>query len=598
MNNADLIKTFKTWEVSAEKRWKPIFADMKTDQMIYDNDIAQIHKKKAKHQSKISIPAAFRTIQTMLAIIKDFLPTTDIMPTGDKSDEFADLMKLRIDHEFEQMKFNALTLDTSEDMLRFMNGASKITWDSKRNRAVGELLNPYAVLFDEQCTSVESAAYIRIRYPMRISDIKRLKKFDAKPDAQMKDGIFEPFDDKTVTAGDGSVETVSSGNVPSSTANPYTGGSNETVSFGGTQTMGDGYAFLDEWWYTDPLTGEEMYAEVINGQILGEPSLNTVVSPGGYGRKPIIIAKNYGSKHYLYGTSEEHVTKSIDLAMNETANSTLDWIRKAANPPRYYLRSMLQGLGAKFFGRDNEEVVMNRPDEAGFMKLPPAPLVADSFTKYLSLVHDAMSGVPDVTTGRNPAGVTSGTAIAELQEAGQTNIRYKIDNEITDFVVECGWFMIFLILKFDAGSMVLNRGEGANAETVQWDAAIFRKDLGFELEKINDWRDTPFNIRVVGGQQAPKTRAEMLARADVLFDKGIYGVEDMVRDLELPDSKSIIQRYYERQGWSPEAVTQLVEGLAQQMARNPDDPTVLAQLDIMQQVFPSYVEEAMGQMPQ
>jgi hypothetical protein len=91
MNNADLIKTFKTWEVSAEKRWKPIFADMKTDQMIYDNDIAQIHKKKAKHQSKISIPAAFRTIQTMLAIIKDFLPTMDIMPTGDNSDEFADL---------------------------------------------------------------------------------------------------------------------------------------------------------------------------------------------------------------------------------------------------------------------------------------------------------------------------------------------------------------------------------------------------------------------------------------------------------------------------------------------------------------------------
>jgi hypothetical protein len=602
MKTADLLKTFETWTKDSEKRWKPIFADMKADQIIYENDLKVIHKTKKKHQSKIGIPATFRTIQTMLAVIKDFLPTIDVLPLGDISDEFADLMKLRLDHELEQIKFSAISLDHTEDMLRYKNGITKLTWDSKESKAIGEVLNPYAVLFDDMCTSVESSAYIRIRYPMRVSDIWLKKKFRAKADAKQGDsGTYEPFDDKSSggTAGDrGTVSAVDDGYVPSTTSNPYDGAENETWAGGDTETIGAGVAFVDEWWYTDPETGQEMMAEVCNGKLIGEVKNNSLLDPGGYGRKPIFLSKNYGSKHYLYGTSEIHVTKSIDLAMNEAVNSVLDYVRKVANPPRFYLRSLWQGLNQKFFGRDNEAVIMNRVGEAGFMQLPPQPTVAESLTRHLTLTHDAMAGVPDVTTGRNPTGVTSGTAIAELQEAGQVNIRYKIDNEVTDYVIECGWFMVFMILKFDTKSLELTMGEGQDAEIMKWNRALFTQDIGFAWEKMTGWQNTPFKLKIVAGQQAPKTRAEKLARADTLWEKQIYGVEDIVRDLELQDGKAIIQRYYERQGWSPEAVAQQVQTIGAQIANDPENEIALAQMDILQQIFPSIVGEVMGEIAQ
>jgi len=606
MDNAALVKTFSDWEERAQKRWNPTFDSMKKDDRLYNSQINYDKAGKKPWQTKIIIPAAFRSIQTILSIVKDYLPGTDILPREENDVEFQEMIQLRFDHEADRMKFDRVKMDAMEDMLRLKDGIVKITWEE--DRCVAEVLNPIGgVLFDEMATSVETASYVIIRYPMRIRDIKREKGFDATADAKINEvGLFEPFDNQQ-TGDAGARTTVEKLNSSGSAA---AGG--ETYAPGGSENLPENnYAFVKDVWYSDPDTGEEMYAEWINSTITSKPKIqdetgkwveggergpvsNDVNAPWGYGRKPIFLGKNYGSKHSLYGNSETELTKSIDLANNEVNNSIVDWIRKAANPPRYVLRSFFQGAVNRFRGKDSEEIPVNRPDEVGFLELPPAPVMASKYAEDLRFMHDNIGGVKDVASGQTPGQVTSGIAIAELQEAAQTTIRYKVGNELSDMIEDMSKFILFLILKFDTSSMTLVKEDGdGNRDFKEWDAAIFREDIGFLVDKMESWEDTPFNIKVRSGQQQPQTRAERLSRAEKLFEVGIYGIEDVARELGLPDSGRVIQRFYERQGWSPEAVTALAEDLLGQINADPENEIAQAQMAILNQVFPSIVGQVL-----
>lgn len=614
--NAELVKLFQDWEKRSQTHWNPIFAEMKRDDRMYQNRINWTKTKKT-WMSQVSIPLAFRTVQVILSIIKDFLPGTDIIPREENDVDFQELIQLRFDHEADRCDLDGFKMDMAEDMLRMKNGIGLITW--KDGGVYAEALNPMGgVLFDEMATNVKTSSWIICRFPMRLSDILREKGIKAKADAIINEqGMFEPFDLQNESSGPGGRTTVEE----LDTTGSFADGGETYASEGMSGLEGNDFAFVKDIWYTDPKTGEEMYAELINETITstmiaeitdpetGEvfkpkkrgPVDNSLNSPGGYGRKPIFLMKNNGSKHSLYGSSETGLTTSIDLAYMDTTNIQLDWSKKAANPPRFVLRSFFQGMLTRFHGKDAEEVVVNRPDEVGFLNLPPAPMMASKLSADLKTLHDDISGVrgiEGVLGGNAPGGVTSGIALGELAEASQANIRYKVDKNLGDMIKEASKFIIFLILKFDSGSLMLTKEEDGNIDFKEWDAAVFRNDIGFMLDKMDSWEDTPFNIKVRSGQQQPQTRAERIARAEKLATMEInprapYGIEDLVKELGLSDGARKIERYYERQGWSPEAVTQISEGLVAQMVQDPENEVVQSQLELLQKIFPTIVGETL-----
>ena len=580
----DMLKTFKSWATTAEKRWEPVYDQMKSDQKVYENkymysELSMYESRNKKPSSpKIAIPSAFRSIWTELAVVKLNLPTVDILPDGDNDDEYADLINARVQHELDLIDMPKITLDTFQDALRYKGkGLAKFEWEDGRVQA--DVLNPFAVLFDPKATCVENASYIRIRTPMSLSDINREKKFKALADAEMdKEGVFEPFDNPDLTAYQA---TASRGTVTNTD-----GGSETYVGGGGGDQATLGYAFVDDWWYTDPASGKEMYAEVINGEFSSYengkegkrgPIDNSVNSEMGYGRKPIFEIPNFNDPHTLYNKSDIEITKSVDMAINQTQNFVLEYLGKVARPVRWKLRSFFQGMNPKNWGSQKDEIIMNHATEAGFFPVSGNPGVSEGFSEALRRTHDDIVGVPDTAQGRAPSGITAASAISQVQEAGEVGIQFKIEENIKPFVTEVGNFIIFMIMKFDPNSM-------------------------------KDWKDTPFNIRVVGGEKRPTTRAEKLATVEslaniVIQPNSVVGIEDIMRDLDIPDANERIQRFYERQGWSPEAVSQLTEGLIGVMQADPEKPVELSsgqvaqiQLDILQQVFPSIVNEQLKEL--
>jgi len=594
----ELVKTVHDWEEKSRKRWEPIHIKMRSEDKLYQNELDYIKKgKKQKWQAQIGIPKAFRTVQNILGIAKDYMPAVDILPREENDTEFAQLVQLRYNHEADRLKLNRHFQDTLEDSLRFKNGIGKLTWvqDEGDRGAVYETVNPYAIWFPENATSVETSAYIICLYPMTLADIKREKGFEAKADALLnEEGMFEPFDNQHEQGS------------PSGGTVTDLDEKNETYAGAGISSyIEDGdYAFVREVWFTDPDTGDEMMVEIINDKITskhpitGETGVidNTANSATGYGRKPFFILKNNGSVHSLFGVSESQMVRSLIVASNEVYNSVMDWIKKAGNPPKYVMMTFLQNIKSRFLGKQHEQIPVNHPNEIGFLEIPKQPTMAANFADMIDQQYDNSTGIFGETIGNVTAGVTAGVAIAELKEAGETVVRYKINNEVTDFIEDVAKFLLFLILKFDDQSFMLTREEGSDKEYLPWNAKDFRDDIQFTLDEIISWEDTPFNIKVRAGQQQPQTRAELTARAEKLFGMRIYGVEEVVRDLGLKDGEKTIQRYYERQGWSPEAVEQMAEQTAERIRGNPEDVEAIAQMDVLNKIFPSITGDVIKKM--
>jgi hypothetical protein len=167
---------------------------------------------------------------------------------------------------------------------------------------------------------------------------------------------------------------------------------------------------------------------------------------------------------------------------------------------------------------------------------------------------DSITGIQDVTQGRQPTGVKSGRAIMALQEASQTRIRFKINSEIKRFVREIGEYMVNMIQIYDSElSQIREKNIEGEYEFVQYDPQGVYDVNGnqegspeFDPTSAKTLRDSEFDIEVASGSRYPGGRLAKEERALELFQAGIYGIEDVVKALDEPDKQSIIERFYQR----------------------------------------------------
>ena len=149
----------------------------------------------------------------------------------------------------------------------------------------------------------------------------------------------------------------------------------------------------------------------------------------------------------------------------------------------------------------------------------------------LMQMTDTVSGVHDITQGRNPSGVTASRAIQQLQEASQQIIRAKEREVGNDAVID--------LYKM---SLSLFKNNYENAIEVRKNT-----DAGFEFTNINPYDiDDDLDFKYVPGSSMPESRASRIDQALDLVQMGLLQPDQFwmwtQRDLSQDIIKEIAQK--------------------------------------------------------
>ena len=119
--------------------------------------------------------------------------------------------------------------------------------------------------------------------------------------------------------------------------------------------------------------------------------------------------------------------------------------------------------------------------EIRFLEVPQAPNDLLAYIKLCIELIDSVTGITDVSEGRQPTGVTAGNAIAELQNKAQTAHRIKIRNNDT-YLEEQGRMFISLGQNWYTETEHL-RYEGKGAEQLlAFKGVDYQGELAFHVE--------------------------------------------------------------------------------------------------------------------
>ena len=253
-------------------------------------------------------------------------------------------------------------------------------------------------------------------------------------------------------------------------------------------------------------------------------------------------------------------------------SAVADNIRKAGFPTRKITTRAKAKAVRPITGRPGEEILVDDPNDVSWETPPPIPSYIQNFVQQNTMFMDSITGIQDVTQGRTPAGVKSGKAIMALQEASQTRIRFKINQEVKKYVREIGTYMVNLMQIYDTEiSEIREKNPTGAYEFVKYDPQGVFDAQGnaegtpeFDPTSAKRLMDSEFDVEVASGSRYPGGRLAKEERAIELFTSGIYGIEDVVRALDEPDKQDLIERFYQRQGMvAPEQQQQEADQMQQ-----------------------------------
>ena len=190
----------------------------------------------------------------------------------------------------------------------------------------------------------------------------------------------------------------------------------------------------------------------------------------------------------------------------------------------------------------------------------------------LMKMADQVSGVHDITQGRNPAGVTSGRAIGQLQEASQQIIRTKEREVGSDTMLEVYKQTLSLI---------------RNNYEQEIDVRKFNQSgAGYEFYKIHPNEvDDDMDFKYVPGSSMPESRASRFDQALDLVQLGLLDAKQFWMWTQKDMSKEILDDILQQEKQQEEEMQRLTE-----VINTSTNPAEVQQAQLM-------MRELMGQNP-
>ena len=180
--------------------------------------------------------------------------------------------------------------------------------------------------------------------------------------------------------------------------------------------------------------------------------------------------------------------------------------------------------GQVFWTNGPHEMIQRLP--AGNISSSNLPLA-----EYMMRLTDTISGVHDITQGRNPSGVTAAKAISALQEASQQIIRAKEREIGGDGIVDLYKRTLSILVNNYEEAIVIRR----NSNT------------GYEFESFQPYDlDEDMDFKYVPGSSMPESRASRIDQALEYVQIGLLTPEQFWRWHDKDISKDILEEIIEQ----------------------------------------------------
>jgi len=558
----DWLDKSKKARANQADRWR------KNERLYYGRHWAN-PSKGTESQSRMIFNFPLAVVETILPIINDFQPTVDVMPQEKNDVFFADMMQKRFQQIVDETDLYGKIIQAVKDSLIYSNGFLQIlpvvTEEGVFKSFDIQVIDPFTVVPHPYATDLDLKAgeYFMFAVPMETSRIFREFGVKAPADGKLDDyKAYQKVDDN------GGIE---SANVESE----YD------------------MALVIECYSNE--ADKEKYPYGRHTVVVGDKLV--VDEPLELYRMPVFMVSNYKSPHNFWGIGETDLVRTQTKAINETFSSINENIRKMGYPIRKVTQRAKGQMTRPITGAPGEEITVVDPSDVTFEMPPPIPGYIQNYIGQVSQFMEAITGVNDVTQGRKPGGVTSGRAIVALQEASQTRQRFKINKEVARLTKEIGEFMVQMILTFDEEIRSIRErdAEGQFQFTEFNPMAVYDADGNLEGTPEFDpgtakrLQDSEFDVDVTTGSRYAQGRVANEERALELFQLGVYGIEEVVNALNVPDKQDIIQSWYVRnQQVPPKQQVEQAEMMQEQLGQ------LVAQ--VMQEGPGGPGEEALAQM--
>jgi len=526
-------------------------------------------KNRPTYKANNVINVIHSTIESVLPILTDDLPILEAKPRIEE--EYTKAEKITHTYKFLHRKLGMENTieETQLDALTYGSGFYKVTWDADReprnyiDSETGELavdemgkrrvitigevgvfrISPFLIYPDPAATCVEDCAYIieakpvdldyiRLRYPEHVDRVK-------VEDIPLPTAHSDWSDDPVV--------------IDHNHDRRYSGTS------AGDNTEGRKRVMLYEIWVKElsllrqateqtPLAYD--YEQFPNGRLItmaGDVILRDIPFPYDDGEYPYVKQDDYPVSDSFFGMGECPNLMPLQKELNKRSSQLIENAQMIGNPK--LLNPNQSGIDLSKWNSKPGTIITYEPDfPPKFLEVTPLPNYIFEILESTKRDVEWISGVHDVSMGRQPQGITAASAIAELQEAAQTKIRKKI--RVRDRALE------------KVGEKMLSRIRQFYDEPRQIRVA---GDEGFTFDEIHaPDLDGIFDIEINTGTRHPLSRAGRFQEAITLSEAGKIDDESLLEVIDWPGRDKINARRREREQREMEMQQQQM-GIQQQM---------------------------------
>ncbi len=431
-------------------------------------------------------------------------PKVDIMPKREEQIMGARLAQDVVEHVLDSRKAYRAIAHMKRDGLIYGNGFLKIAMiDGEIDFIVPD---PFTVFVDPLATSIENSKCIIFATPTYVDDIKEM--FPEKGKDVGSEGRIDEYRSFIKNDDSYATDTVNLNEI-----SPVNSGNDKDSDYRG------GQAILKEGWYFEK-------GKLCLATWVGKTLLQKEVAP--YDRIPVAMFKNYPSGHSIWGKGEPEVIESLAIGSSIALSQGMDNLIYHGNPAIVMSKSLAKLTGNRPTDKPGQIFYTNGPHER-VDRLPAGNISSSTLPMAESMIKlaDSVSGVHDITQGRNPSGVTASRAIQQLQEASQQVIRAKEREIGTDAIMDIYKITLNLLKNNSEDKISVRRYD--------------EEGSGYQFASVNPYDlDDDMDFKYVPGSSMPESRASRFDQAIDLLQLGLLDAEKFWRWTQKDISKEIL----------------------------------------------------------
>ena len=491
--------------------------------------------KLPKYKTRIVANSIHSIVETIYSILTDRFPKVDIMPKTEEQVDKARMAQEAVESEMRKNKALRAINGMKRDGLIYGNGFVKMTYSEGKV----EYTTPdiYTVFIDPLATSIDDAKCVTFATPTYVRDVRDMFENGKYVKAEGKLDEFKSFvKSQSDLGGVGQATTASGGTAGTSSETGVSSSDVRTdyLSLSPTDDMEDkemygGQVLLKECWH---YMNDKLYLTTWAGKIL----LQHVEAPTEF--IPVVCFQNYRDEHHFWGKGEPEIVEPLAVGAAILLSQSLDNIIYHGNPAWVMSKSLSKTPGNRPSDKPGQVFWTNGPHEA-IQRLPAGNMSASNLplAEYMMKLTDSVSGVHDITQGRNPSGVTAAKAITALQEASQQIIRAKEREVGFDATIDLYKHTLSILVNNYESEITIRK----------------TNETGYEFNVIQPYDlSDDMDFKYIPGSSMPESRASRIDQALDYVQIGLLTPEQFWRWHEKDISRDILEEIVEQKRMAQE----------------------------------------------